>query len=210
MKGGRLTIRNLGRYPDDEVERLVRYALQEIDVKGSGIVAVVRDTAASKRRKAGAASYSGNAYSYDRGGVPLWLDDVAQGRGLPKRGKRRYPSRWGKLPHSRGVFVVRIGPPEAFPIAPFTRNGTLNDYRTWQEALVGIAAHEAMHCQHYHDGAYEARALVKRGGRQVRRRIGAQRIEPRCEAFERHMLERFRRDPIGGYRNPDGSGNIVS
>ena len=203
MVGGRLILRNRSRYPDEEVEALVRFATERIDVKGTGIVVVVVD---SRGRR----SYSGTAYDYQDGGVPLWLDDIVRGV-EPKRGRKRYPSRWGKLPHSRFVHVLRIGSPEHFPIRPFTRNGNRFDYRTWQEALVGIAAHEALHSQHAYDGAYRQKSGTRRPatftdaatGRQVpfrrggRVRVGSERIEPKAEAFEVATIKRWRESKDG-------------
>lgn len=185
MRGGRLTIRNEGRYPTAEVERLVRFGLQEIELTGAGIVAVVKDT---RRTLGDWPTYSGTAYRLS-GGIPCGLYDRHM------KGRR--------VEH---LIVMRLGPPECFPIRPFVRNGRSFDYATWQEALVGITAHEGKHAQHHHDGSYRTRSGIRapatyldpQSGRRVpfrrggRVRIGAERIEPKCEAFELNMTRRFR------------------
>ena len=182
MKGGRLRIINQGRYPEEEVRALVGFGLDRIDLKGEGLLVIVKDTRRMRRRTP---TYSGQAWS----------------------GRYNMPDGLKKLTTRREHFlvVVRIGPPEVFPIKPYTRNGILHDYRTWQEALVGITAHEGMHVQHGYDFAYERKSGYRRpatfefDGKRVpfrqggRVRVGNERIEPKCEAFERGMLERFRK-----------------
>lgn len=187
VKGGRLRVVNEGRYPTEEVERLVRFGLQDLDVKGDTIVAVVQDTKRSNRWPGGYKPYAGMACGFV-GGVAVALAD----RYLP--GPRDYH-----------LIFMRLGPPECFPIEPFERNGSTFDYATWQEALVGITAHEGRHVQHFYDGAYRSRSgrrapatftaadgrrvPIRRGGKV---RVGVERIEPKCEAHELLILGRFR------------------
>jgi hypothetical protein len=178
VKGGRLKIVNVSRYPDEEVEVLVRFGLEEIDLTGERIVAVVKNTARGPYNRA--IPYTGTAYSYFGGGIPSSLYD-------------RYAG-WRTKTHH--LIVMRIGPPEAFPTRSFRRYAGVEkgEMRDWREALVAITAHEGKHAEHVHDGAY-----FKRGGK---RRTGTQRIEPKCEAFEAGTLRRFREqrviDPEGG------------
>jgi hypothetical protein len=192
VRGGRLRIVNESRYPDHEVEWLVRYGLREIEVKGSGLVALVTNTKRSRRRGGDAPAYSGHAWSLGDDGIPVALYERHM-----KRTKARY------------LIVMRLGPPESFPIEPYGRNGHLHDYKTWEEALVGITAHEGMHVQHYYDGAYRSasgrrkpatftdqrgRKIIWRHGGKVR--VGGERIEPKCEAFEQYMLRQFRDEHV--------------
>lgn len=175
MKGGRLRIINESRYPDEEVRALVRFGLQEIDVTGEGLVAVVKDM----RRSRTGQTLSGTAYSLYWSIPSTLYDKYLTGR------------------RDVHLIVMRITSPEQFPIKPYRSLGQTLDYRSWQEALVGITAHEGCHIQHAHDGSYTERTLVERrhpihGTIRVKRRIGDQRIEPRCEAFEAGMLRRFR------------------
>lgn len=194
MQGGRLRIVNDSRYPDEEVMSLVRFGLEEIDVKGHGLLAIVKNTKRPPRWSARAheadparriPAYSGTAYDLYEG-IP-----VAHAERMTRR--------------ERFLVVVRVGPPERFPIKPYRRNGSLHDYRSWEEALVGITAHEGRHIQHYYDGSYEHAsgwrrpATVEIGGKKVpyRRgglvRVGHERIEPKCDAFEIGTLARYRR-----------------
>jgi hypothetical protein len=163
MKGGRLRVLNETSYPDDEVKALVEFGLREIDVRRTGLLALVKHA----RRE-----YSGTFYDYMGNGIPLWAY---------KRMTR----------NERFLIVLRIGPPEGFPITPFRRNGIIHDARSWQEALVGIAAHEGLHAEHAYDRAYRERARLASGRR---RRIGMQRVEPKCEAFEARMIHRYREE----------------
>lgn len=188
---GRLKIINESMHPDDEVDALVRFGCDELEVTGSGLVALVRNTRRTWQRHGEAVDYAGTAYSLIDGGVPETLYD-------------RYMT--GK--RDIHLITLRIGPPESFPITPFTRNGIPHDAATWQEALVAITAHEALHIQHIHDGAYQRRSGQRKikprrlhihgeVARTVKVRIGVERIEPKAEAFERYMLERFRRNGTG-------------
>lgn len=178
MKGGRLRIVNESRYSTAEVEQLVKFGLAEIDVKGYGLVAVVQDTRPTKRREHGARDFSGTAWSL-YGGVPVKMADKYL------TGKRDWY-----------LLFMRLGPPRCFPIEPFTRNGHLHEFATWQEALVAITAHEGMHAQHYHDRAYRFKSGVRRfqgSPNPIQRfRVGSERIEPKCEAFENYMLRLYR------------------
>jgi hypothetical protein len=161
VKGGRLKIVNESRYADGEVEALVRFGLQDIDLKGEKLLAVVSNTRTREYR-----GWAGTR-------VMFWRSDSTAGRvaALVRR-------------HKPGFIIhMMVGPPTKFPIRPYRRNGFVHDYRTWQEALVGITAHEGMHVQHFYDSAY---------GHNGRRRTGSRRIEPKCEAFEQFMLRRYR------------------
>jgi hypothetical protein len=189
MKGGRLKIVNESSYPDDEVEALVRYGLSEIDLTGDGLVAVVKHTKRSRRRSVGRAAYSGTAYSL------AW--------GIPTTLYERYIGRR----KARHLIIMRVGTPDCFPVSAFRHYAGVkkDEFRTWQEALVCITAHEGMHIQHAHDGVYGdtqksgRRTLVWRnswgqeiGKKIVKVRVGSERIEPKCEAFEAYMLRRYR------------------
>ena len=190
---GRLKIFNESSYPDDEVNALVRFGLDEIEVTGAGLVAVVRNSRATRRRGGKPVDYAGTAYT---------LMD-----GIPTTLYKRY------MRGKRDIYLItlRIGPPDLFPIKPFKRNGTLHEVDTWQEALVAITAHEGLHIQHAHDGDYQHDGSGKAnrvvgydsfGGKIIRRtrvRVGTERIEPKAEAYERYMIERFRR------RSEDGT-----
>lgn len=188
MKGGRLRIINESSYPTEEVEPLVQFGLDEIDVKGYRIVVVVQDTRMTKRREHERRDYSGTAWSL-HGGIPVTMCD-----------------KYLKSPRDWFLLFVRIGPGACFPIEPYTRNGVTHDYESWQEAMVGITAHEGMHAQHSHDRSYRTRSgnrapatftdaatgrkvTFRRGGKV---RVGGERIEPKCEAFEAYMVRRFR------------------
>lgn len=198
MKGGRLRIVNESSYDTGEVEALVHFGLSEIDLTGDGIVAVVKNTRATKRR-GGAPSYSGSAYSLD-GGIPTSMYD-------------RY---CGKRTYTRHLIVMRLGPPEKFPESAFRKYAGVgkDTFWDWQEALVAITAHEGMHAQHAHDGAYRAKSgqrkpamidgqVIARGAKV---RVGTERIEPKCEAFEAYMLRRWREASV----DPSSLGLIPS
>lgn len=190
MKGGRLKIVNESSYDDGEVEALVRFGLSEIDLTGDRIVAVVKPTGS---RPGGRQPHaiSGHAYSLV-GGIPSSMYD-------------RY---CGRRTITDYLVVLRLGPPEVFPARSWRHYAgvPIREYRDWREGLVAIAAHEGMHSQHSHDGAYRTRSgrrapamftdpetgqqvPYRRGGRV---RVGVERIEPKCEAFENYMLRRYR------------------
>jgi hypothetical protein len=171
VKGGRLKIINESRYPTAEVEELVRFALSEIDVKGSKLLAFVTD---------GKASYSGHGGERSR----RFGDRVFD---LARKHKARY------------IAHVRLGPKHKFPIREFKRFGYFFDYETWQEALVGVMAHEGAHCQYAYDGHHNMYGsgvrYISRGpsaGRTQFFRRGDERIEPKCAAKEIGMLRRYR------------------
>lgn len=170
MIGGRLKIVNESAYPTAEVETLVRFGLEEIDVRGSKLLAYVRDL--SRREYRG--------YGGERG---AFRDD--------------YPEVY-RLARTHGcsfVALMMVGAPTKFPIVPFRRNGNVFDYRSWDEALVGITAHEGKHVQHAYDGSYQTKSGTRRATRWSRGtsvRVGAERVEPKCEAFELGTLRRYR------------------
>lgn len=189
MKGGRLRIVNESRYPDEEVRRLVEFGMSEIDLRGTGVTVLVKNTKRRKKRRDrrgvvhqhGYVSFGGEFHDFRRG-IPV---------GLTKKMARK----------DSYLCVVRVGPPENFPHAKSFRWHD-EGFRSWQEALVGITAHEGLHAQHEYDGGYQERATVKRTyklGRgktqtvEEKRRIGSQRIEPKAEAFELGMLLRYRK-----------------
>lgn len=172
MKGGRLKIINESRYPTAEVEELVRFGLSDIDVKGRKLLALVTDSPRG--------SFSGHGGQRSINFGQRVLD-------LARRHKATY------------IAHVKLGPPHQFPIREFDRNGQHYDYRTWQEALVGVMAHEGAHCQYAFDGHHNmygsGERYYRRGslaGRRISFRRGAERIEPRCAAKEIWMLHRYR------------------
>jgi len=169
MKGGRLKIVNESRYPTDEVAALVRYALADIDVKGAKLIAVVQN---NRRRE------------YRGWGGKVTYETNDHVRALARQHNARYYAQ------------VLLGKPGQFPTRPFTRNGITIGFADWQEALVGVMAHEGMHAQHAYDGAYASRNGTRRwmGSKRPmqRYRVGANRVEHKCRAVEYHVLERFR------------------
>ena len=177
---GRVRIINESRYADEEVNALVRFGLQELEIPRKGLLVVVTNTKHSYRQ----VPYSGTAYN-----------------------RRSADKRMTK--NESYHIAVRIGPPSAFPIREFRRNGVLYDYKTWQETIVGVAAHEARHIQDYFEGRGHDRTWIEaetgwraqRGSGQWRR-VGDQRIEPRCAAFEVYMLRKFREQQIAAKREP--------
>lgn len=187
MKGGRLKIVNESSYPTDEVEALVRYGLSEIDLTGHRIVAVVKHTKGRGR-------YSGTAWSLTSG--------------IPSRLYDRY---CGQRTHTHHLIVMRIGAPSCFPTNASITERPEETFASWQEALIAITAHEGKHAEHDHDGAYvekSGRRKVKSSHRLstgkvvklpriVKVRVGGERIEPKCEAFEAYMLRRYR-DTLAG------------
>lgn len=189
MKGGRLKIVNASRYPTEEVERLVRFGLDEIDLKGHRIVAVVKNTKATRGSDA---AFSGQAWSYT---FPATLYD-------------RY---CGRRTCTHHLILVRLGQPQRFPASAFRRYaGVPKDcFIDWREALACVTAHEGMHAQHAYDNGYlqksgrrkvevpssplpNSRARTTKRYRIVKTRVGVERIEPKCEAFEAYMLRRYR------------------
>jgi hypothetical protein len=176
--GGRLKIINESRYDTAEVEELVRFGLSEIDLKGTKLLALVQNNRKHE--------YRGWAFE----GWSDWHEHASR---LAKKFKCDY------------VIIVLVGRPEQFPARVFKRNGIEHDYKTWQEAMVGISAHEGLHVQHYYDGVYPH--WEKSGTRKVklgygkhgtpkiairRVRVGSERIEPKCAAWERYMLLKYR------------------
>lgn len=206
MKGGRLKIVNESSYPTDEVEALVSFGLDEIRLTGDGLVAVVKNTKRSQRRRRGQAAYSGTACSLK------W--------GMPAALHKRYIGR-SKAQH---LIIMRIGDANCFPIDAFRHYpGVRKDvFLDWREALVCITAHEGMHVQHAYDGVYETksgrRTITLPGGQRIQPdgsaraitrkrivsvRVGTERIEPKCEAFEAYMLRRFRAEPPAAINNEE-------
>lgn len=186
VKGGRLKIVNESSYPTAEVEALVRFGLQEIDLKGSGLALVVQNTKRSDRRRHGYIEFSGHAWP--------WIEDEHRKYVAGRKGRWR-------------VAFVRVSPnPRSFPFEPFKRNGIVHDWTSWQEAVVFVTAHEGKHIEHYHQGAYRTKSGHRkaatftdpRTGRQIqfRRaaavRTGSERIEPKCDAHAQLILRRFR------------------
>lgn len=184
MKGGRLKVVNETGYDDGEVEALVRFGLSEIDLTGQRIVAVVKYT----RDRRG---YSGFYYSLTRG-IPTSL----------------YNRYCGKRTYTHHLVLLRIGEPDGFPSRSLRKYPGVKQRLAcdWREGLVCIAAHEGKHAEHDHDRAYrqksgyrQAATLMLNDGREVvlRRagpvRVGVERIEPKCEAWENYMLRRYRR-----------------
>jgi hypothetical protein len=188
MKGGRLKVVNESSYDGGEVEALVRFGLSEIDLTGDRIVALVKHTRATRRQP-----------------IPYAISGVAYSLvvGIPSDMYDRYCGRRTMTDH---LIVLRLGLPESFPETSWRTYAGVpqREYRTWREGLVAITAHEGLHAQHSHDGAYRQKSgqrkpamidgqTIRRGGRF---RVGVERIEPKCEAFEAYMLRRFRQDPL--------------
>lgn len=126
---GTLTIRNTSRYPADEVRQLVRFALQDVDVRGVHVN--VKNSSGPRRGRA-----------YD--GVPTISNAppgaeylVTIGIGGPEH-----------FPYEDGSWTQRNG-------TPIKRRGgrwpeeTLED---WREALVSVAAHEGAHVEQFRNG----------------------------------------------------------
>jgi hypothetical protein len=82
-------------------------------------------------------------------------------RGVSGTAYRAVPEIARVAPDMLYLAIVRIGPPESFPVAEhrygYTEPGPRNQFplitlADWQEGLVGTAAHEAMHIQQYKSG----------------------------------------------------------
>lgn len=178
MKGGRLRIVNESSYPGDEVRGLVQYGMQEIDLRGTGITVLVKNTKRRKTRglvEGKPVAFSGEYQCY-RGGINL--------------GFVKYMA-----PKDDHFVVIRVGPPECFPSGKAFRWHN-EIFLTWQEAVVAVAAHEGMHAQHEYDDAYVEKSGLRKvsDSHVIKTRVGVERIEPKAEAFERHMLLRYRRE----------------
>lgn len=117
-----LTLIHNCRHPEPEVEALVRFAAE-----GRTLGDVVVQTKNNSRTFAGVARRCIPRYS------PLFQ---------PKAKPSAY-------------VILRIGAAERFPWVrekPYRNMKTgpgPYTFRTWQEAMVGIAAHELMHCEQY-------------------------------------------------------------
>ena len=140
-------VQNSSRYSDEEVRRLVEYAVRAIDMRGVHV-----------KVKNSTRTVSGRAYP----SVPAEANVPAE---------------------SLYLLTIKVGPPEKFPTRehryggdePGPRNQfpTIS-YADWQEALVAVAAHEAMHVQQF--------------------KYGDPRSELQTSHFQAETLERYRRD----------------
>jgi len=140
------SVENLSRYPDSEVFPLVEFATEGIDMRG-----------VHARVKNSTRSVSGRTYpdvSHEIFSVPA-----------------------GTL----YLITVKIGPPKKFPTVehrygwkqPGPRNQfPMISYADWREALVAVAAHEAMHIEQF--------------------KQGRPRSELETSRFEADALERYR------------------
>lgn len=154
-----VTIRNESQYPDEEVSDLVRWAMRPFGVRN--LLVVVTNT----RR----GPYSGRAWDGLVDALKPW----------PATADR--------------CVQLRIGKPGEFPMPePVTRHGWVGEgpapgarthngwpvfqHPTWQEALVGIAAHEAKHIEDY--------MLNRRTSYRARKELA-------CEVAAQGALDRF-------------------
>jgi len=124
----RLVIRNTSRYPDEEVEQLVRFGLSEIDTRG--VCVNVKNARGARRGHA----YNGvpSISNAPRGSQYL----ITIGIGPPEK----FPFEDGSYVRRNGEIVKRRGGrwPEV----------TLHD---WREALVSVAAHEGKHIEQFRE-----------------------------------------------------------
>ena len=124
-----MTFRNTSRYADDEVLRLVRFALSEIDTRGVHVN--VKNTTSVRR---------GRAYN----GLPSISNAPPNARYLITIGigpPEEFPFENGSFVRRNGEWVKRRG--GRWP------EDTLHD---WREALVNVAAHEGKHIEQYREG----------------------------------------------------------
>lgn len=93
-------------------------------------------------------------------------------------------------PAGHGRIVIRIPPDSEFPFEGWQRHKASpwnHDYHCWREALVALAAHEAKHID-------IPTAYYQDNSKQV--------VEMNCEAYERHVLDAYRRTaPEGAVRH---------
>lgn len=122
MKAGRLTVRNLSRHCDAEVERLVRIAVDDLDLRYEGLVVFVENTRKAPGR-ARPAPWRGTCGC-------TWLHD------FPSHIAGAIPS------ETRYVIRARVGPADVFPEAT---------HESWQEALVAVVAFLGAGIQGLHD-----------------------------------------------------------
>lgn len=122
MKAGRLTVRNLSRHSDAEVERLVRSAVEDLDLRYEGLVVFVENT-----RKA-----PGRARPSDWRGTC----GITRLHDFPSHIARAIPR------ETRYVIRARVCPAEVFPETTHER---------WQEALVAVVAFLGASIQGLHD-----------------------------------------------------------
>ena len=151
-------IRNTSRYPDEEVSKLVRFALSEIDARG--VCVNVKNSSATRR---------GRAYSR----IPAISNAPADSRYLITIGigaPERFPFEDGSYTRRNGEVVKRCG--GRWPVE------TLGD---WREALVSVAAHEAKHIEQFRKGM--RRSEVECHHFSASRRVsGGNRRKPSCGA----------------------------
>lgn len=142
-----MVIRNTSRYPTETVRELVKFATAGVDMRRVCVNVKNRWKAA----------YAGWAYDH-------------------------VPSISNAPPSSEYLVTLGIGPEEKFPMPEHKRHrgaGTsfpVRRFDTWQEALVFLAAHEAIHIEQY------------------RERLP--RSEVQCDAFADHALRRWRESQL--------------
>ena len=141
-------VENLSRYPEEEVLELVGYAVRWIDMRG----------------------------------VHIKVKNAGPGRVAGGRAYSSVPTIANVAPGSLYLITLKIGPPDDFPSREhrygWTEPGPRNQfplltYADWREALVAVAAHEAMHIQQY--------------------KYGHPRSELQTSHFEADTLERYRK-----------------
>ena len=165
--------RNSTCYPDDEVQRLVRLAMAELELPSPNSILIrVSHTRLSEQRRR-----AGNRYVYG-----------ATGRAHP------YVFVRPDVPKGAAWEIhLRIGKPDDFPCAWYDRGyagvevGMLRD---WRDALVALAAHEGKHIEVYqHELAAHGRTSKAK-----RRAAGfsGHAEEGRCDAEAASALRRFK------------------
>lgn len=168
----RLVIRNTTQYPDDEVARLVRFAMRELHLPSRFSVLIrVSHTRINRRRLADPKKYvygaSGRAHNY-----VYRKPDVPDGAAYEVH--------------------LRVSRPELFPCDWNDRyaddNVRIGELADWREALVCIAAHEGKHIEQYQLERNRGRTTAK----QRRRVLSGIAEEMRCEAEAKAALARYR------------------
>ena len=118
-----MRIKNTSRYPDERVREILAFAARGI-----------RDSGVEVHVKNSSYIYAGTFYqsAADLRDVSSSICNAAE-----------------------CLIVVRIGAPDNFPIRatyPGLKTAPEMEYRSWEEALVGVAAHEFCHLKQYRRG----------------------------------------------------------
>lgn len=164
----RLVFRNRTEYPDDEVQRLVRFAFADLDLPEpvSILIRVGYTRTSRRRREPNCPQYgaSGMAYPYvhKKPDVP---DGAMYEIRLSIARPETFPTKW----HDRANAPAPLG--------------MLAD---WREALVAIAAHEGKHVEVYQQNH-------RNPWRKPRRtRSSSHALEDRCDAYASGRLAAHR------------------